>query len=81
MPPAPFEIPPDPSPNLVSLLKYVEAIKEWNLDKILSLFDDDLEYHILPQSLGRPVMNKKLYSTYWKTVLVPMFQPGTFKVN
>lgn len=79
--PSQMPMPSHPSPNLRALMKYVESLKEWDSDKILSFFDDDLEHHTIPSSMGRPVLNKQLYATYWRTAVMPMFQPGSFKVS
>ena len=54
-----FVPPPSPSPNLRTLLAYRDAQNELDLAKILDLFDDNLQYQVLPKSLGMPVLNKE----------------------
>ncbi|THV06168.1 hypothetical protein K435DRAFT_849268 [Dendrothele bispora CBS 962.96] len=55
--------PENPSRNLQTLFAYVEARNSWHEspDSFLALFDDNLEHRILPQSLEKPVLNKKQY--------------------
>ncbi|PPR07094.1 hypothetical protein CVT24_010915 [Panaeolus cyanescens] len=63
-----FTIPDDPSPNLRAFLRYIDALHRWDFDDIMACFDDTLEHRILPQSLGRPVLNKKQYGEYFRGV-------------
>jgi len=44
----------------------------------MSFMDDSLEHRILPKSLGRPVLNKKLYGEYLGGLL-PVFK--TYKMT
>lgn len=66
-------VPPhDPSPNLQTALAYIEARNAWfssadnvsAVDRMMAVFDEDLEHRILPRSLGRPVLNKTQYKGY-----------------
>lgn len=64
-----FTIPSEPSPNLRALLAYLDALKEWNLKGVMACFDEALEHRILPQALGRPVLNKRQYGEYFKAII------------
>lgn len=64
--------PPSPSPVLQCVLEYFEALRAWDLDRIMACFSDDLEHQILPKSLGQPLRNKTQYAEYFKGVM-PMF--------
>ncbi|KAF5385845.1 hypothetical protein D9615_002328 [Tricholomella constricta] len=66
-------LPKSPSPQVQTLLAYCDALNEWDLDQVAAVFDDSLEHHILPKSLGRPVLNKKQYLTYFAGVM-PLFK-------
>ncbi|KAF8161482.1 hypothetical protein B0H34DRAFT_643043, partial [Crassisporium funariophilum] len=68
-----FIIPSAPSPNLRAFLEYVDALHAWDFDALMSSFDDALEHRILPQSLGRPVLNKRQYGEYFRGVM-PLFR-------
>jgi hypothetical protein len=59
-----FTIPNSPSPNMRALLAYFKALQEWNFKGVMACFDEALEHRILPQSLGRPVLNKRQYGEY-----------------
>ncbi|KAJ7594857.1 hypothetical protein C8J56DRAFT_927795 [Mycena floridula] len=59
-----FIPPSDPSPNLQTVLAYVQARNENDPDKIMSLMHPTLEHRILPKSLGRPVLTRQLYASY-----------------
>ncbi len=69
--------PPSPSPHVLVLLLYLEATETWNYDALMSLFDDSLQHWTLPRSLNRPLLNKRQYGEYVKSVR-PTF--STFKV-
>lgn len=73
-----FAVPADPSPNLRTLLAYVAGLEAWDLARIIAPFGDSLEHHILPKSLGRPVLNKRQYTEYMAGV-IPLFK--SFKVS
>jgi len=59
-----FIPPPLLSPNLQTLLPYCDAGNELDHAKALDLFDDNLQHHTLPKSLGEPVLNKEQYDEY-----------------
>ncbi|KAG5650998.1 hypothetical protein H0H81_010257 [Sphagnurus paluster] len=65
--------PESPSPNLQTTLLFVEALNEWNFSKVAPLFDDSLEHHVLPKSLGRPVLGKEEYLINFKKAM-PLFK-------
>ncbi|KIY53039.1 hypothetical protein FISHEDRAFT_31666, partial [Fistulina hepatica ATCC 64428] len=44
---------------------FFDGINESDIAKVESTFSDRLEYRILPKSLERPVMSKKLYRQYF----------------
>jgi len=73
-----FTVPPHPSRYLRAFLAYIDAFNAWDLDLILDCYDEQLEHRILPQSLGRPVLNKRQYREYLKGIL-PLFK--RFKVT
>ncbi|KAG6813765.1 hypothetical protein H0H92_007717 [Tricholoma furcatifolium] len=75
-----FTPPDSPSPNLQTLLAYRDALNDWNIDKIAPLFDESLEHHILPKSLGRPVLDKKQYLTYFAKIM-PLFKSFHFTLH
>ncbi|ESK97212.1 hypothetical protein Moror_17868 [Moniliophthora roreri MCA 2997] len=60
--------PPNPSPNLQTVFAFIDACNEWtktrSVERTMVLFDDTLEHRILPNSLARPVLNKKQYAEY-----------------
>ncbi|KAF9047699.1 hypothetical protein BJ165DRAFT_1315924, partial [Panaeolus papilionaceus] len=68
-----FKIPHDPSPNLRAFLSFIDALHRWDFDDIMDCFDETLEHRILPQSLGRPVLNKKQYAQYFRAIF-PIFK-------
>lgn len=68
-----YSPPVSPSPNLQTVLAYVNARNENDADKIMSCMDDSLEHRILPKSLGRPVLNKGHYAEYLGGLL-PVFK-------
>ncbi|KAF9012706.1 hypothetical protein BDQ17DRAFT_1344483 [Cyathus striatus] len=35
----------------------------------MNVFDEDLEHRIIPQSLGRPVLNKRQYGEYFRGLM------------
>ncbi|KIK69015.1 hypothetical protein GYMLUDRAFT_35054 [Collybiopsis luxurians FD-317 M1] len=67
--------PDDRSPNLQTALAFIDARNLWvgegpdGVDQMLSLFDDNLEHRILPQSLCRPVLSKNQYRDYVRGLL------------
>ncbi|KAH9485738.1 hypothetical protein JR316_0002653 [Psilocybe cubensis] len=73
-----FVAPSSPSPNLRAFLAYVKAAEAWDVDRTMEFFDDALEHRILPQSLGRPVLNKRQYGEYLRA-LRPFFK--TYQVT
>ena len=68
---ASFVPPPSPSPYLRTLLAYCDAAKELDHAKMMDLFDDNLQYYMLPKSLGKPVMNKEQYAETLTGLLSP----------
>ena len=52
-----------------ALLAYLDALKEWNVKDVMACFDEALEHRILPQSLGRPVLNKRQYGEYFGAIM------------
>jgi ABC-type phosphate transport system auxiliary subunit len=64
-----FIIPNAPSPNMRALLAYLNALQEWNFKDVMACFDEALEHRILPQSLGRPVLNKRQYGEYFGAIM------------
>ena len=68
-----FQVPETPSRNLRTFLAYIDALHSWDVVAVLDCFDDSLEHRILPQSLGRPVLNKRQYGEYFKG-LKPLFK-------
>jgi len=64
-----FTVPNVPSPNMRALLAYVDALHAWNFKDIMACFDEALEHRILPQSLGRPVLNKRQYGEYFRAIM------------
>jgi hypothetical protein len=64
-----FTIPNAPSPNMRALLAYVDALQAWNFKDVMACFDEALEHRILPQSLGRPVLNKRQYGEYFGAIM------------
>jgi len=73
MGPLPLESASNLSPNARTILSYFSAVEELDVQKVLPLLDDRLEYHILPKSLARPMMNKKQYGEYFIGVM-PVFR-------
>ncbi|KII95580.1 hypothetical protein PLICRDRAFT_96072 [Plicaturopsis crispa FD-325 SS-3] len=68
-----YDPPVDPSPNVRAVLSYIAALnnKDVNretLEHIQSHFHPRLEHHILPRSLGRPVLTKNQYGDYYVAV-------------
>ncbi|KAF9524986.1 hypothetical protein CPB83DRAFT_819287 [Crepidotus variabilis] len=59
-----FLPPESPSPNLQAFLSYISAVHTLDTEVIIKHFDDSLEHRIIPNSLGRPVLNKKQYAEY-----------------
>jgi len=59
-----------------AFLAYVDALEAWNFKDVMECFDEALEHRILPQSLGRPVLNKRQYGEYIRAVmpLIKRFQ-------
>jgi hypothetical protein len=64
-----FTIPNAPSPNMRALLAYLDALQAWNFKDVMACFDEALEHRILPQSLGRPVLNKRQYGEYFGAII------------
>lgn len=52
-----------------TLLLYVDAVNARDYNTMAATFDDALEHRILPKSMARPVLTKKLYVEYWKGVM------------
>ena len=52
-----------------ALLAYLEALQAYNFKDVMACFDDALEHRILPQSLGRPVLNKRQYGEYFGAIM------------
>jgi len=50
-------------------MEYFEALRAWDIERIMACFSDDLEHQILPKSLGSPLMNKTQYAEYFKSVM------------
>lgn len=69
--------PKEQSPNVQTALAFIEARNAWfsrsacssGVGQMMSLFDESLEHRILPQSLGRPVLNKNQYMEYVQGLL------------
>jgi len=60
-----YNPPNNPSRNLQALFAYVAARNAWHISgpaDFLALFDESLEHRILPQSLAKPVLNKRQYA-------------------
>ncbi|KAK7472363.1 hypothetical protein VKT23_000480 [Stygiomarasmius scandens] len=60
-----YSPPNNPSRNLQALFAYVAARNAWHVSgpaDFLALFDESLEHRILPQSLAKPVLNKRQYA-------------------
>lgn len=74
-----FVVPEHPSRNLRAFLEYINALSQdpCDFDRLFNCFAENLVHRILPASLGRPVLTKRLYRDYLKFVL-PMF--GSFQV-
>jgi len=53
--------PTNPSPNLLLIQSYFAALEEWDIEAVMSVLDNNYEHHILPLSMGRPVMDKQTY--------------------
>ena len=64
-----FTIPSAPSPNMRALLAYFDALAAWNFNDVMACFDEALEHRILPQSLNRPVLNKRQYGEYFRAIM------------
>ena len=64
-----FTIPNAPSPNMRALLAYIDALQAWSFKDVMACFDEALEHRILPQSLGRPVLNKRQYGEYFAAIM------------
>ena len=54
-----FEIPKLPSPELKTVLKYIELVQVFNLDGVAKLFTDDFVQSTLPASLEIPSRTKQ----------------------
>lgn len=52
-----------------TLLLYVDAVNARDYNAMAATFDEALEHRILPKSMARPVLTKKLYVEYWKGVM------------
>ena len=52
-----------------SLLTYIDSVNTRDFEAMGSVFDTALEHRILPKSLERPVLTKKLYLEYWRSVM------------
>ncbi|THH21327.1 hypothetical protein EW146_g215 [Bondarzewia mesenterica] len=73
-----YSPPANPSPNVQRVLAYAAALNEWDYDKVMECFDDTLEHHILPESMGEPVRNKESYKAHLKSTM-PLFKE--FKIT
>lgn len=51
-----------------SLLTYIDAVNNRDFEAMDSVFDESLEHRILPKSLERPVLTKKQYGDYWRSI-------------
>lgn len=60
----PFTRPKNPSPNVETVLKYIDALAALDPHSVIAQFDDRCMHHILPRSLGRPVLTKDQYLFY-----------------
>ncbi|TFK26259.1 hypothetical protein FA15DRAFT_573174, partial [Coprinopsis marcescibilis] len=69
-----FIRPRAPSPYMRSLLVYIDAVNARDFGSLATVFDDALEHRILPKSLARPVLTKKLYIDYWRSVMAMFSQ-------
>lgn len=69
----PYNPGPSPSPNALVIQSYIAALEEWDLEAIMSRFDETLQHQILPKSLGQPPMDKATYREYFKSVM-PLFE-------
>ena len=58
-----------------ALLAYLDAVQAWNFKDVMEFFDEALEHRILPQSLGRPVLNKRQYGEYFGAIMLLMKKP------
>lgn len=63
-----FSRPRAPSPYMKSLLTYIDAVNNRDFEAMDSVFDESLEHRILPKSLERPVLTKKQYGDYWRSI-------------
>jgi hypothetical protein len=54
-----FEIPKSPSPQLKTVLDYLELVKVLNLDELEKLFTDDFVQSTFPSSLNVPPRTKQ----------------------
>lgn len=52
-----------------ALLAYIDAVNSRDFEKMEAVFDEALEHRILPKSLERPVLTKRLYGEYWRGVM------------
>lgn len=52
-----------------ALLAYLDALQAWDFEGVMACFDEALEHRILPQSLGRPVLNKRQYGEYFGAII------------
>lgn len=52
-----------------TLLRYIDAVNARDYASMASVFDDALEHRILPKSMARPVLTKKQYLDYSKSLL------------
>ncbi|KAF8589497.1 hypothetical protein K439DRAFT_1253540, partial [Ramaria rubella] len=73
-----YNIPPDPSPELQTALKWIDGFNCWDIDQITSVLSNDYTHHILPKTLGVKSRNKEEFREYF-TGILPMFQD--FKVT
>lgn len=75
-----WTLPMDPSPDLQLALAYNTALESWNEEMLMATFDDTLDHRILPKSLRRPLLTKRLYQSYFQG-LAAMFKPRRTKVD
>jgi hypothetical protein len=53
-----YEFPPNPSPQVKTVLAYLKSISDFDLDKLSSLTTDDFTMGVFPMSMGIPDRTK-----------------------
>lgn len=61
-------IPAIPSPQLKTVLRWIDAFKNWNLDELVATMSDDYTHYIFPRSLNQPVRRKQEFAAYFQTL-------------